>query len=148
MRARELAAPFPVVALDSDALRAARLMADQRLPGLIVTDERGLPHTILPGSQLLRFVLPHYVQEDPPLARVYDEKAADQLCDRLGGREVRELLPKRRDELPVVDANATAMEVAAVMARMHSPLVAVVDGAEFLGAITVQRLLTLLLPGT
>ena len=146
MLARELAAPFPMVALDSDALAAARLMADQRLPGLIVTDESGKPHTILPGSQLLRFVLPRYVQEDPPLARVYDERAADQLCGKLAGRPVRELLPRRRDELPVVDADATAMEVAAVMARMHSPLVAVVDSDRVLGAITVQGLLTLLLP--
>ncbi len=41
---------------------------------------------------------------------------------------VRDVLRHRdHDELPVVDAEATTLEVAAVMARMHSPLVAVVD---------------------
>ena len=44
------------------------------------------------------------------------------------------------------DGDATAMEVAAVMARMHSPLVAVVDGGEMLGAITVSSLLDVVLP--
>ena len=61
---------------------------------------------------------------------------------------VRDLLPERRDldELPVVDGDATTIEVAAVMARMHSPVVAVVEGERLLGAITVRRLLDHLLP--
>ena len=49
----------------------------------------------------------------------------------------------------MVDRDATPLEVAAVMARMHSPLVAVVDGdghGEVIGAITVSRLLDHLLP--
>jgi CBS domain-containing protein len=47
-----------------------------------------------------------------------------------------------------VDHDATTIEVAAVMARMHSPIVAVVDGDELLGAITVGRLLDHLLPNS
>jgi CBS domain-containing protein len=112
----------------------------------VVVDEDGHPKTILPGSQVLRFVLPRYVQDDPPLARVYDEAAADKLCGRLAEFTVRELLVRERPTLPVVDGDATAMEVAAVMARMHSPLVAVVDGGELLGAITVSSLLDVVLP--
>jgi CBS domain-containing protein len=144
--ARDLAQPFPVVRPDTNAFDAARLLAERRLPGLIVVDEADRPQTVLPGSQVLRFVLPNYVQRDPSLARAYDEQAADKLCARLADYTVRELLPRDSATLPVVDGGATAIEVAAVMARLHSPLVAVVDGGELLGAITVSRLLTVLLP--
>ncbi len=147
MRAHEIVEEYPVVGLDDDALQAARLLVERRLPGLIVTDAQGQPHTVLPGSQVLRFVIPTYVQEDPSLARVFDERHADRLCETLIGRSVREVLPKKRIELPVVDADSTAVEIAAVMARMHSPVVAVVEGARLLGAVTVSRLLGLLIAG-
>jgi CBS domain-containing protein len=148
VRARDLATEFPTVALDTDAMAAARLLSRERLPGLIVVDADGRPYTVLPGSQVLRYLVPRYVQDDPPLARVYDEKASDELCGKLSESTVRDLLPDRQDidEIPVVDHDATSIEVAAVMARMHSPLVAVVDGSRMLGAITVAQLLDSLLP--
>jgi CBS domain-containing protein len=150
MRARDLAEPFPVVNLETSALDAARLMAERRLPGLIVCGADGQPYTVLPGSQVLRFIIPGYVQEDLALARVYDEQASDELLGKLTDSTVRDVLPGERDvdELPIVDHDATTIEVAAVMARMHSPIVAVVDGEELLGAITVSRLLAHLLPTT
>ena len=43
MRARELARPFPMVFPDTDALDAARAMAAERLPGLIVCGDDGRP---------------------------------------------------------------------------------------------------------
>src|SRR5665811_1948512 len=51
------------------------------------------------------------------------------MCIRDRHSTVRDLLPRPQDldELPVVDVDATSLEVAAVMARMHSPVVAVVD---------------------
>ncbi|GAA4358565.1 CBS domain-containing protein [Angustibacter luteus] len=151
MRARELAEPFPIVSLDDEAMSAARAMAGQRLPGLIVCDAGGRPYTILPGSQVLRFLIPRYIQDDPGLAGALDEQAADDLCHKLVASTVRDLLPRPQDvdELPVVDADATSLEVAAVMARMHSPVVAVVDDdgeRHVVGAITVSRLLEHLLP--
>ncbi len=148
MRAGDVAEPYPTVGLGTDALTAARTMGVRRLPGLIVCDDRGRPHTILPGSQVVRFMIPAYVQDDPALARVYDEPASEKLMHRLGSRTVRDLLPERkdRDELPVVDQDATVLEVAAVMARMRSPIVAVVDGDRVLGAVTVSRLLEVLFP--
>jgi CBS domain-containing protein len=76
MRARDLAAPFPTVTLTTPALDAARLLARQDLPGLIVVDARGRPLTILPGTQVLRMAVPAYCLEDPALARVVDEAAA------------------------------------------------------------------------
>jgi len=148
MRARDLAQQVPVVALDDDAMEAARILSRERLAGLIVTDTDGQPYTVLPGSQVLRFLVPRYVQDDPALARVYDEQASDELFAKLRKSTVRDLLPDRHDvdEIPIVDPDATTIEVAAVMARMHSPVVAIVDGKDIVGAITVRRLLEHLLP--
>ena len=148
MRARDMADQIPTVDLETDAMEAAQLLARHRIPGLVVRDAAGRPYTVLPGSQVLRFVIPSYVQDDPQLAAVYDEQAADELCGRLTGRPVRDLLPKRPDpdDLPVVEGDANSMEVAARMARLRSPLVAVVEGGEYVGAITVSQLLGHLLP--
>ncbi|MDQ3105353.1 MAG: CBS domain-containing protein [Actinomycetota bacterium] len=152
MQARDLAEEFPVVRLDDDALEATRLMTDQGLPGLVVVDEHGGPLVVLPASQVLRFALPEYIEEDPALARVYGEREADTFCKELVGRKVRELmpgrqyLPKRDRDKPVVSAAATLIEVASVMTRQHSPVVAVVDDEQILGVITVHRLLGAALP--
>ena len=110
----------------------------------------GRPYTVLPGTQVLRFIIPNYVQEDLALARVYDEQSSDELLAKLTTSTVRDVLPGERDvdELPIVDHDATTIEVAAVMARTHCPSVAVVDGDDLLGAITVGRLLDHLLPSS
>jgi hypothetical protein len=56
--------------------------------------------TRLPGSQVLRFVIPKYVQGDLSLARVFDERHADVLGRRLRGARVRDLLPPAPVDLP------------------------------------------------
>lgn len=142
MRAQDLAAPFPTVALDTPAIEAARLLAGQDLPGLIVVDAQGRPMTILPGTQVLRMAIPRYCQDDPALARVIDEAAADLFLRELGDRTVAECLPREYRELPVVDPDATVLEIAALMARARSPLVAVVERrAGLIGAVTLDVLL-------
>jgi len=142
MRAQDLAAPFPTVSMDTSALDAARLLAGQNLPGLIVVDDAGRPKTVLPGTQVLRMAIPSYCQDDPTLARVIDEAAADLFLRNVGDRTVAELLPREHRELPVVDPDATVLEIAAVMARSRSPLVAVAGKDQtLLGAITLDALL-------
>lgn len=142
MRARDVAAPFPTVGLQTPALAAARMLAGQNLPGLIVVDDAGRPKTVLPGTQVLRMAIPSYCQDDPTLARVIDEAAADLFIRNVGDRTVAELLPREHRELPVVDPDATMLEVAAVMARSRSPLVAVAGkDQQLLGAITLDALL-------
>ncbi|HLL69737.1 MAG TPA: CBS domain-containing protein [Micromonosporaceae bacterium] len=142
MRARDLAGPFPTVTMDTAALEAARLLAGNNLPGLIVVDDSGRPATILPGTQVLRMALPAYCQDDPALARVIDEAAADVFLRGIDGRTVAELLPREKRELPVVDPDATVLEIAAVMARTRTPLVAVAAKDQpLVGAITLDSLL-------
>ncbi|GAA1536249.1 CBS domain-containing protein [Kribbella lupini] len=138
-----MAEEFPVVSLDSDALAAVELLASRRLPGLIVVDEKGRPHSVLPASQVVRFLVPSYVQDDPSLARVIDESPADQVAEKLTGVTVRKLLPAQPTELPVVNHDDTVLEVAAIMARLRCPLVAVVKDQEITGAISASRLLEL-----
>lgn len=141
MHAEEIAEEFPVVSIDSDALDAARLLAQHRLPGLVVTDEAGKPYAVLPASQVVRFIVPGYVQDDPSLAGVLSESMADRAAEKLGGKTVRDVLPEHLHDVPATEADATIIEVAALMARMRSPLVAVVKGGELHGVITASRLL-------
>ncbi len=154
MRARELATDYPMVTLDSDALEAARLLAAGRLPGVLVVDADGAPYAVLPASRLVKLLVPAYVIEDPALAAVVDEHHADRLCQSLAGRTVADTLPpepRERTKASVADADDTALEVAALMARERSPLVAVVDpgdGNRLLGVITASHLLDRLLEVT
>ncbi|MFI7699967.1 CBS domain-containing protein [Nonomuraea sp. NPDC049480] len=141
MRARDLATQFPTVTMDTPVYNAARLLAEQDLPGLIVVDGRESPLTILPGTQVLRLAVPGYCQDDPALARVVDEEHADRFLRSLAGKTVREALPREPRELPVTDPDATVLQLAALMARTRSPLVAVVDDGRLVGAVTLQALL-------
>jgi CBS domain-containing protein len=148
MRARDLAQDLPIVGPDDNALEVARLIASRRLPGVAVIDERGRPMAVLPASQVLRFVVPGYVQDDPSLARVLDEQAADECARELARHSVREVLPAKETqvELAAVHPDATVVECAAVMARLHSPLLVVLEDGQAHGLITAAHLLEALLP--
>ncbi|WP_327698951.1 CBS domain-containing protein [Streptomyces sp. NBC_00459] len=150
MRARDLAVEYETVSVDSDAMDAARLMAEHNLPALLVLDERGEPRAILPASQMIKMLVPAYVVEDPTLAAVVDEKHADRLCQALAGRRVGDCLPHEATPPPTADPDHTALEVAALMARVRSPLVAVTERSKgrrtaestrLLGVITASHLL-------
>lgn len=130
-----------MVTVDSDALAAARLLAEHRLPGILVTDSSGKPFAVLPASQVVRFIVPRYVQDDPSLAGVLNESTADRAADKLGGKKVRDVLPDHLTNVPSAHADDTIIEVAAVMARLRSPLMAVVKDGKLLGVITASRLL-------
>src|ERR1700753_826409 len=93
MRAAELAEDFPVVTADSDALAAARLLAEHLLPGIVVTDESGTPFAVLHASQVVACTVPKSAQDDPSLAGVLSETMADRAADKLGGKRVRDVLP-------------------------------------------------------
>ena len=137
----EIAEPYPVVGLDTSAFVAAQLLAKDRLPGLVVVEADGSPKAVLPASQVVRFMVPEYVQNDPSLARVIGERAADRIAERLRQATVGELLPERPLELPVLKVDDTVLELAAAMARLRSPLCAVVEGNKIIGVVTASHLL-------
>jgi CBS domain-containing protein len=143
MRARELAEQLPMVGPDDAAWDAARLIAEHRLPGIAVVDLDGRPVAVLAATQVLRRVVPTYVQDDAALARVFAEAEADRMChEGLTGKRVRDLLPEKghnRVELASVDGDATVVECAAEMARLRSPLLVVVDeGGQVRGLLTAR----------
>jgi CBS domain-containing protein len=140
MRAAEIDEEFPVVDIDSPALDAARMLAEHRLPGIVVMTGDGQLYAVLPASQVVRFIVPHYVQDDPLLARVLAESMADRAAKALSGKTIRELLPQRQPVLPVVDADDTILEVATIMGRLRSPLIAVMQDGTLHGVITAARL--------
>jgi CBS domain-containing protein len=141
MRAEDIAEDFPFVRIDSDAFDAARLLAEHHLPGLLVTDTSGKPYAVLPASQVLRFILPRYVQDDLSLAGVLSESMADHAAQGLRGKTVRDVLPDHLLNVPPVDAHDTIIAVAAQMARLRTPLIAVTKNGRLHGVITASRLL-------
>jgi CBS domain-containing protein len=146
VRASDLVEDYPTVRPDTPAAEAAAMIGGQRRPGVVVLDDDGLPVAVLGASQVLRFVIPGYLQDEPSLAAVYDEETADRCAARLQGRSVQDLLPHEddRQQLPVVEPDANVLECAAVMASLHSPLLVVRDGGRTLGVVTASKLLSVL----
>jgi CBS domain-containing protein len=141
MHAEDMAEEFPVITVDSNALDAARMLAEHRLPGVLVTDSAGKPFAVLPASQVVRFIVPTYVQDDPSLAGVLNESMADHAADKLGSKTVRQVLPEHLTDVPPAHADDTIIEVAALMARNRTPLIAVMKDGKLHGVITASRLL-------
>jgi CBS domain-containing protein len=141
VRAEDLEEKFPIVPIDSDAVDAARMIAEHHLPGLLVTDTSGNPYAVLPAFAMLRFILPRYVQDDLTLAGVLGDSTPDDAMRNLAGKTVRDVLPDYLREIPSVDARATITKVAAEMALARSPLIAVTKDGKLHGVITASHLL-------
>ncbi|WP_406400887.1 hypothetical protein OH805_17735 [Streptomyces sp. NBC_00879] len=131
MLARDLAEPYPSFSTDDSAVDAARLLTEHKLPALLVLDT----------DQLL---------EDPRRAAAVDDRHLADVTEKIAGRTVTEWLPPYTP--PVVGPDAGALQVAALVARTHTPLVAVTerDGnqARLVGAITAARPLERLIGGS
>lgn len=145
MRAAEIAEEFPVVPVDSDALDAVRMIAERSLPGILVVDSAGGPFAVLPASQVVRFIVPQFVQDDPLLAGVLSESVADHIAERLGGKTVSDMLPKHLVSVPPAQSDDTILEVAAKMARLRTPLIPVIMNGRLHGVITATRILAVAL---
>ncbi|MCV7259213.1 CBS domain-containing protein [Mycobacterium shimoidei] len=145
MRAAEIAEDFPVLTTDSAAVEAVRMLARQRLPGILVVDASGSPYAVLPASQVVRFIVPQYVLDDPSLAGVLSESMADHVAESLDGKTVGDMLPEHLTNVPPAQFDDTIIEVAAVMARLRSPLIPVVKDGRLQGVITASRLLAAVL---
>ncbi|OBB05668.1 hypothetical protein A5662_10645 [Mycobacteriaceae bacterium 1482268.1] len=141
MHAEDFVEDFPVVTVESNALDAARMLAEHRLPGIVVTTAAGEPYAVLPASQVVRFIVPTYVQDDPSLAGVINESWADRAAEKLRNKTVRDVLPEHLLDIPSANADDTIIEVAALMAQLRSPLIAVLKDGRLHGVITASRLL-------
>ena len=143
MIASDLAQPVGLVRTTDTVLDAARRLVAEALPGLAVVSDEGRPLAVLPASQVLGLAVPTYIKDDPSLARVIDEAAADRLVEGLAGLTVQAVLDDAEpDLLGTVDHDATLLEVAAIMARLHVPLLVVAgpDG-KAIGTIAARDVL-------
>jgi CBS domain-containing protein len=141
VRAEDLEEQFPIVLLDSDAIDAARMIAEHSLPGVVVADASDKPLAVILACDVLRFVLPRYVQDDVTLAGVLGDALADHAEDNLAGKTVGDVLPEQPRKVPCVDARDGMIKVAAEMAQQRSPLIAVTKNGKLQGVITASRLL-------
>ncbi|WP_293004416.1 CBS domain-containing protein [Mycobacterium sp.] len=140
MRAEDLDEQFPIVDVGSDALDAARMIAEHHLPGLIVTDASQKPYAVLLASEVLHLILPRYVQDDLMLAGVMGDALGD-YAQNLAGKTVGEVVSTPPKKLPSVDARDGVIKVAAELARLRCPLIAVTKNGKLHGVITASRLL-------
>ena len=100
MRAEDLDEQFPIVDVDSDALDAARMIAEHSLPGLIVTDASQKPYAVLLASEVLHMILPRYVQDDLTLAGVMGDALGDH-AQSLAGKTGRRCGAQAPEETPL-----------------------------------------------
>jgi len=144
-RARDLAITYPSLPADAPAAEVARLLVEEPVDAVFIEHHGQLQGVVTDLGLLLR-LLPGYPREDPALAQVLEEGAAELLWQRLEGRTAADLLPTKRAEVAQVDDDATLIEIAAAMARTNAPLVAVRDrDGRLLGGITTSQLITGLL---
>ena len=62
------------------------------------------PYAVLPASQVVRFIVPRYVQDDPSLAGVLNDSAADRAGEKLADKTVRDVLPEHLMDVPAANA--------------------------------------------
>jgi CBS domain-containing protein len=145
VKARNLASPRETLRTDDPASEAARILSRHDVRAVLVVDPGGHLAGVLSDSELLRGLLPAYIEENEALARVLDEAASDALYRRLEGRTVADLVPSDREEAPLVEGGDTLVEVAAIMVRARASLVGVVDEGRLIGGISIDDLVSHLL---
>jgi len=117
---------------DTTLFDAARLIADDRLGGLVVVDEEGRPGSVVAAVDVLRLMLPPYLLDDLSLAGVFDEQGAEEVWAPVRTRTIGAVLDDEGVEvyaLHRVDADATLVEIAAEMASARVRI-ALVRGTE------------------
>ena len=145
MKARNLASPQPVLRVRAPARDAAAVLGRHDVRSVLVVDDQGSFVGILSDSELLRGLLPSYVDLSSTLAHVLEEGAAEVLYRRLEGRAIADLMPRDRDVAPLVGGDDTLVEVASVMVRARASAVGVIDDDRLIGGITIDDLLSHLL---
>jgi CBS domain-containing protein len=145
MKARNLASPRETLRIDDPASEAAKVLSRHDVRSVLVVGPTGAFAGVISDSELLRCLLPSYLEGNVALARVLEENAAEALSRRLEGQTVADLMPDDREESPVVDGDDTLVEVASVMVRSRASLVGVIDEGRLIGGISIDDLVSHLL---
>lgn len=133
MHASDLQDRFPVVGRGTNAVAAARLIAAEHRAGLVIADKKGVPVAVVSAVDVLGLLVPPYVRDDMTLAGVFDEKAAEEVWDHASERTIGDLFGDdnvRIYDLLVVDADASVLEVAALMAEAGAQVAMIAGPAD------------------
>ncbi len=146
LRASDVMRPVAVLQADDSAEDLVRAFARPTLRAVAVVSTEEKLVGLITDQDLLRALLPPYVRDDPVLARVMEEEAAWDLCRRLEGRFVKNVLNMEGvNQTPPVRPNDALIEAISIMARTGGPAVLVVEDDFVLGVITVDDVLPTLL---
>ncbi|QDP96903.1 CBS domain-containing protein [Microlunatus elymi] len=139
MRARDIQVETPMISRRSSVAEASRMIADRGKIGVVVADDRGTPLGMITALDVFRLALPDYLLDDSSLAATLDEQAIEELIAPLRDKTVAEVIADQAVRLrpvPTVDADATVLEIAAVLVSAGS-MIAVVGAAGRDGARVV-----------
>jgi CBS domain-containing protein len=128
MLASDLQVSLPLVRRHTTALKAAKLIARERLAGLVVANDEGLPVAVVSSADVLGLMVPGYVLDDMSLAGVLDEAGADEMWTRINERTIGELLDDEGvnvREITRIDEDANLVEMAAMMVDAHAEIAVV-----------------------
>ncbi|MFD0598801.1 hypothetical protein ACFQZ4_46270 [Catellatospora coxensis] len=89
---------------------------------------------------MLQLAVPPYCLEDPILAQIAADTPAA-LADVLTCRNVGQCLGETAPRLVAVTSDATALEIASLMASTGSELVAVIDDGVLHGAVSLHAVM-------
>ncbi|MBD3940515.1 CBS domain-containing protein [Microbacterium sp. NEAU-LLC] len=128
MHASDIQVELPLVDRSTNAVEAARLIAENRFAALVVADPTGRPVAVVSSADVLGLLIPNYVLDDMALAGVIDEAGAEEMWAHAAGRTIGELLDD--DEVSVrellrVDSDSTLLEIATLMVDAHAQIAAV-----------------------
>lgn len=145
MRVLDLVISLPLVERASSASDAVRLIADNDLIGLVVTDADGVPRAVVSAIDIARLMLPRYIRDDLSLANVVGESGVQDLWDEIDGRTIGDVLDDdevHAREILVVEPDATLVEAAARLVDARTQVARVVgdDGVEH-GFVTLPGIL-------
>ncbi len=148
MLASDLQVSLPLVTRATTALEAAHVIARERLSGLVVADESGIPVAVASSADVLRLMVPGYVMDDMALAGVLDEAGVDEVWARLHKRTIGELLDDDAAnvrDITCIDADANLIEVAARMVDARAEIAVVGTPAPEARFITLPSVMAAIL---
>jgi CBS domain-containing protein len=142
MRARDLVRPYPMLSAGAPAAGAVQRAAATSVRSFLVVDPSGALIGVLSNTDILRAMLPSYLEDSPSIAGVIPGDQEDLLWKH-GSR-------KRVGQVAIPDAavapDATLLEVMSVMVSTRASLVGVVAEGRLLGGISLDQVLDSLSP--
>ncbi|HEY9294141.1 MAG TPA: CBS domain-containing protein [Microlunatus sp.] len=136
MRAIDIQVEIPMIDRQRSVAEASRMLADRGKIGIVVAGQGGAPIGMITAFDVFRLALPDYLLDDSSLAATLDEQAIEELVAPLRDKTVAEVISDKAVQLrpvPEVDANATVLEIAAVLVAAGS-MIAVIAGTAGTGA--------------